>query len=465
MFEGLRRHLDVLNESIRQDREAAKTRQASAQPAFLAAALEVMETPPNPVGRIMLWVIMVFLTIALAWACLGRVDVVSAAGGKVEPRGRVKVIQAADYGVVRAIHVVEGQSVVAGQALVDLDPTATHADAEQARMALLSADIDVARSRALVDAAQGRAARFIAPPGADPASVQTQRSFVEAKVNEHITAVAALRQESAQRRGDYQMVDAELNKIAQQLPLAEEQLTGLEKLGAGGYAPKMRVSEVRERVVGLRQDLAIRRAERDKSAAAVLAVDQQIAKLDAEFAREALDALTEAQANHNLRAEELAKATDKASLTVLTAPEDGVVAQIQVATIGGVVKPADPIMVIVPKGAELLVNARVLNRDAGFVHEGQMVEVKLDAYPFTRYGVVKGVVEQIGHDAVQDEKEGLIFPVRVRLFQPWIYISGRQTMLSPGLSATAEIRTGERRIIEFLLSPLVRRVREAGRER
>jgi hemolysin D len=132
---------------------------------------------------------------------------------------------------------------------------------------------------------------------------------------------------------------------------------------------------------------------------------------------------------------------------------------------GAVVKPADPLLVVVPKSAELVVDAMVLNRDAGFVHPGQKVEVKLEAFPFTRYGVVQGEVEQVSRDAVEDKKEGLVFPAIVRIPNPWLMVGGRKAMLAPGLAATAEIKTGDRRILEYLLSPLSRRLQEAGRER
>lgn len=465
MFEGLKRHFGVLRESIRLDREVAAGRQPIDDPAFLPAALEVLETPPSPVGRMVLWVIMAFLTLALAWAMIGKLDVVASAGGKVTPRGQVKMIQAADGGVVRAIHVVEGQEVKAGQPLIVLDPTLTKADVEQARQALLSAEIDVARARALVAYAQGRPAGFIAPPGADPLTVANQRAFVDAKIAEQASSQANLLQEQAQRRGDLAMVISEADKLTEQLPLAIDQLHGLEALEAQGYAPRLRVSEVRQRVIAIRQDLAIRNAEKIKSQAAIAALDQQRTRLSSEFARESLDALTEAEANRSLRAEELKKATDKASLTVLTAPVDGVIEQVQVHTIGGVVKPADPLMILVPKGAELIVDALVLNRDAGFVHVGQPVEVKLEAYPFTRYGVVPGRVEHISRDAVQNEDLGLVYSAKIRLERSWIVIDGKPAVLEPGLSATAEIKTGRRRIIEYLLSPLTRRVKEAGRER
>ena len=140
------------------------------------------------------------------------------------------------------------------------------------------------------------------------------------------------------------------------------------------------------------------------------------------------------------------------------------VQQLQVHTLGGVVKPADPLMVVVPKGGEMVIEARLLNRDGGFVREGQAVEVKLDAYPFTRYGVLEGRVEHVGRDAVDNEKEGPVFPAIVKLTKPWLQVGSRKAYVAPGLSATAEIKTGRRRIIDYLLSPLSRRVKEAGRE-
>lgn len=465
MLERLKRHASVFADSIQLEREQSKGRVQSAEPDFLPAALEVLEKPPSPLGRVIVWTIMLFIVIAAAWSWFGRIDIVAAAHGKVVPRGQVKVIQAADYGVVRAIHVTDGQQVAAGQPLMDLDPTASGAEVAQARQALLSAEIDAARAQALVRFAQGGPATFIPPAGADAATISTQRGFVEAKSREHATAMAALREEAAQREGDLGMVEAEIIKLSEQLPLATQQLDSLESLARSGYAPKLRVAEVRERVVGIRQDIGIRRQERVKAMAAVEGVHQEMARTHNEFAREALDALTEAEAARALRQEELKKAEEKASLTVLTAPASGVVQQLQINTLGGVVKPADPLMIVVPKGAELIVEAMVLNRDAGFVHEGQRVEVKLEAFPFTRYGIVPGVVEHISRDAVEDKKEGLVFPVRVRLLQPWIMVSDHRRMLTPGLSATAEIKTGDRRIIEYVLSPLARRVKEAGRER
>jgi hemolysin D len=465
MFRGIRKHWEIAREAWRADRISRADKAVQREAAFLPAALEILETPPNPLGRGVLIGLAAFVAIAIVWACVGKVDVVAVAPGKIVPRGQVKVIQAADLGVVRAINVTEGAHVKAGQPLIVLDPTVTGAEVEQARQAELNAEIDMARAKALVSYAQGHGGAFQIPAGTTAADTGSDADLVRAKISEHASATAAARAEAEQRARDHDMVAAEVEKLSQQLPLAERQLASLETLQAKGYAAGMRVDEVRERVVGMRQDLAIRRAEMAKARAATSAARQQVARLNSEFEREALDALTEAKASEALRAEETKKADEKASLTILRAPTDGVVAQLAVHTVGAVVKPADALLVVVPVGSDLMVEARVLNRDAGFVREGQPVQVKLEAFPFTRYGVVHGAIEHISRDAVDDEDRGLVFTTLVRLPKPWLTIADHRSLLAPGLAATAEIRTGERRVIEYLLSPLARRVKEAGRER
>jgi hemolysin D len=462
---SLARHWAVFKESLTAERERSRTARQLEETDFLPAALEVLETPPNPLGRVVLWALLAFVAIAVLWASVGHIDVVAAAQGKVIPRGHVKHIQAADAGVVRAIHVLDGATVKAGQPLISLDPTSSAAEAAQARESQSVAAIDRARAQALVDAADGKTARFAAPAGISPAIRAIQESLVAARVAEHRTAIEALKEERAQRAADFAMVTAEVSKLEQQVPLAETQLESLEALVAPGVVPRLKVAEVKERVVGLRQDIVIRREELAKHRAALAGVGSQIAKLESEFRAKSFDALNEADANHRLRSEEVRKAEDKASLTVLTSPIDGTVAQLAVHTIGAVVKPADALLVVVPHGEELMVEAMVLNKDIGFLREGQSVEVKLEAFPFTRYGIVEGEVERISRDSVENKELGLVFPCMVKLSRSYIDVGAKRVTLVPGFAATAEIKTGRRRIIEYLLSPLSRRMQEAGRER
>lgn len=462
----LSRHYHVLRDSLSAAWENERLKRANDNTAFLPAALEVLETPPNPLGRTVLWVIIAFLTLALLWACFGHIDVVAVAQGRVIPDGRIKTLQASDQGVVRAIHVRDGQRVSEGDPLIELDPTVSVAEVAQARAALLVAEIDRARSQALLDQVGGRGTMLALPEEVDASTRATQEAIVTARIAEHRARRAMLAEERSQRAADRAMVAADIERLEQQLPLAEQQLESFRSLEARGFAPRLRVAEVEERTIGMRQDSVIRRAELGRARAAEIAAIQQLANLDAQFRREALDAFNEADATARLRREELTIAEERNRRTLLTAPATGTVQQLQVHTVGAVVRPADPLLVIVPEGSTLVVEAMVLNRDAGFVREGQDVRVKLEAFPFTRYGVVEGRLAFMSRDAVQQEEGGgLVFPARIELSESSIVADGRETPLTAGLAATAEIKTGRRRIIEFLLSPLQRRAEEAGRER
>lgn len=465
MIAFLRRHYDVLKESLTQAWEAERVKRATDNTEFLPAALEVLETPPNPIGRTILWAIMGFLSAALVWACAGEIDVVAVAQGRVLPEGNIKTIQAPDQGVVRAIHVRDGSRVQEGDPLIEMDPTVSAAEVEQAREALQVAEIDRARAQALLNVANGRSPGLTLPEGVAADVRATQVAIVTARIAEHRAARAQSAQDRAQRAADRAMVEGDIARLEQQLPLAEQQLAAFRGLEARGFAPRLRVAEVEERTIGMRQDLVIRRAELGRARAAEAASAQTLASLDAQFRREALDAFNEADATARLRREELTIAEDRNRRTVLAAPATGVVQQLQVHTIGAVVRPADPLLVIVPDGSALVVDAMVLNRDIGFVREGQEVRVKLEAFPFTRYGVVNGRLALLSRDAVQDENLGLVFPARVELRSFSLNVDGRATPITAGMAVTAEIKTGQRRVIEYLLSPLQRRVEEAGRER
>ena len=162
--------------------------------------------------------------------------------------------------------------------------------------------------------------------------------------------------------------------------------------------------------------------------------------------------------------QEQIKASKRNKLTTLKSPIDGVVQQLSIFTVGGIVQPAEPLMVIVPDG-NIEVEAKVLNKDIGFVHEGQSAEIKLEAFPFTRYGSIPGKIVDLSNDAVQDEKLGPVYTARVSMDRTFMNVDGKQVTLTPGMTATVDIRTGQRRIIEFILSPLLRYQQESLKER
>jgi len=159
------------------------------------------------------------------------------------------------------------------------------------------------------------------------------------------------------------------------------------------------------------------------------------------------------------------KAEARAILQTLTAPVDGIINAINVTTIGEIAQPGEPVITLVPAGAALYVEAYLLNKDVGFVAIGQQVRIKLEALPGLRYGHLDGIVERVSPDAIVDEARGLVYPARIRVVTNNLHVNGQTPILSAGMAATVEIKTGRCRVIAFLLSPVMRSLQEAGRER
>jgi hemolysin D len=315
---------------------------------FLPAALEILESPPSPAGHLTMLVIMMFFSAAVAWSVYARVDVVAVAHGRIVPIGNVKIVQPIDSGIVRAIHVEDGQRVSQGQALIDLDPALNAADA------------------------------------------------------------AGLREQIA--------------RLGETLQIVTQRASATKELVDQDLVPRSDYLELEQQRIALEKELGVHRHE-------------------------------------------LAKSTQRERWQRLTAPVSGVVQQLAVHTVGGVVTPAEALMKIVPEGERLEVDAYVENKDVGFVHAGQPVELKVETFPFTKYGTIDGELVSVSNDAIQDEKLGLVYAARVAMSRSTMNVEGRTVNLTPGMAMTVEIKTGRRRVIEYLLSPMVKRGLESGRER
>lgn len=432
---------------------------------FLPAALEIIETPVSPTGRITAWVLIVGLAATIAWLTFGKVDIVASAPGKLIPVDNVKLIQPADAGVVRRILVHDGQRVRAGQALLQLDPTISTADAAQARKALESSELDAARARAVLAALDGRGLNFVAPPGTPPEIIGTQFALARAELADitSTTQTNAARRDAANAAGREARIQAA--KLTETLPLLDEQISANEQLLAKGYVSKLKVIEMRRQRLSSARDRDAAIETMGRAAAEMAAAEGAIRQGQSEARAKVLGDLAKADSDARLRREELAKATQKSSLQTLVSPVDGTITQLAVHTVGGVVEATKPIMVVVPTGGSLVAEVKIPNRDIGFIRVGQEVAVKVEAFPFTRYGTLKGRVESIGSDAVEDEKLGLLYPARISVdaVQPALRAGGIR--VAAGMQVAADVRTGRRSILSYLLSPIDEVTREAARER
>lgn len=433
---------------------------------FLPAALELQETPVSPAPRVALWLLMAFALIAVLWALIGHMDVVAVAHGKIVPNDRTKVIQPLEAAVVKAIHVIDGQAVKAGEVLVELDATSTAADKARIGNDHLTAHLQAARARALLAAiASGRPAVLGELPEVDRARLAQEQRVLEGQHAEFQARLARIEADIAQREAELRSTQEIVRKLEQTVPIARQRAQDFKDLVDQNFISKHGYLEKEQIRIEQEADLATQRSRLRELTAALEEARSHRKALVAETRRLALETLHEAAQKATSHGQELVKARSRDQFMTLTAPVDGTVQQLAIHTVGGVVTPAQPLMMIVPKDNPIEVEAFVDNKDIGFVNPGQAAVVKVETFPFTRYGIIEATVTSVSSDAVNDEKRGLIFPARVHLARATIPVENKTVNLSPGMAVTVEIKTSKRRVIEYFLSPLLQYKDESLRER
>ncbi len=465
MFEGLKRAASVWRQAKKHEDERPKIKRKRQDYEFLPAVIEVMETPASPAGRAVMLSIGAFLVIAAAWAWFGRIDVVASATGKVIPTDYVKYIQSSEIAVVRNIHVRNGQEVTAGDVLIELDPTDSSADLDRLRQEKMTSALEIARLTALLQPTGDAAKMFIPPDGASKKEVAAQLRRIENEQHEDEARIRYYSEEGFRLKAQHGVAKARIEKLRTTLPYVEQQVEAIRKLTEKGYASRLRLLELQQLQVESEKDIETELAGIHEITSSIKASKQELAREEAEIRSNRLDELAEAERQLKAVTQELLKAERRNSLRKLTAPVDGIVQQLTVHTVGGVVEAAKPLMVIVPKDSGLEVEAKILNRDVGFVQVGQVAEVKLEAFPYTKYGVIEGKVLHISRDAIADEKLGLVYDARIELSASDIQVEDKMVNLTAGMSTTVEVKTGDRRVLEFILTPLLRYKHESLRER
>ncbi|MHB1214461.1 MAG: HlyD family type I secretion periplasmic adaptor subunit [Thiobacillus sp.] len=433
---------------------------------FLPAALALRDTPVHPAPRITLWLIMAFALIAVLWAIFGRIDVVATAVGKIIPNDRTKVIQPMETAVVKAIYVRDGQVVQLGQVLIELDATIATADSDRLRSEALTARLEALRAQALLTAlASGVPPRLQPLVGAHTARLLAEQSQAAGQYQEYQARQLQLQAEIARRRAELQATLEQVSKLEQTAPIARQRAQDYQKLMKENFISQHGYLEREQARIEQDQDLASSRSKVAEIRAALMEAQQQQATLTAETRRQLLDQHNLADQKAASLEQELVKADQRSRLMHMTAPVAGTVQQLAVHTVGGVVTPAQPLMVIVPKDNVLEVEAMLPNKDIGFVNPGQDAEVKVETFPFTKYGTLHGTIIQVSSDAIQDEKRGLIYSTRVKLAKDTLRVENKTVRLTPGMAVTVEVKTGKRRVIEYFLSPLMQVMSESLRER
>ena len=459
LIELMARYRAVFQAAWAARHELAGPKRMADETAFLPAALSLQETPAHPAPRRVAWAVCALFVIALVWSIVGQIDIVAVAQGRIVVSDNTKTLQPLEASVIKRVLVKDGDTVQAGQVLVELDATNASADGASVQEQLNAMVSEERRTTALL-----AALRLDRPPvlkdgnPRDAAQLQAEWQDITAKL-------AKLDAEHVRRQAEFATVRETIAKLEATLPIVRQREADFKALSDQGFmGAHAGQDRMRERIEQER-DLATQKARMTEALAALSESENTRRSYVAETQRSLSDRQAQASSKREQLTQERSKAEQRTRLTQLTAPVSGTVQQVAVHTNGGVVTPAQVLMVIVPKDAHVTAEVVIDNKDIGFVNAGQAAAIKLETFPFTRYGTVEAQVSSVTADAVNDEKRGAIFPATLSLSQNSIAVDGKRIRLSPGMNVTAEIKTGKRRVIEYLLSPVQTAVSQSLGER
>ena len=492
--DNLKRNIDALKSSssyvaryLRPITKKAGFEGADPETEFLPAALEMLETPPSPAGRLVAILLCAFFTIAVAWAYFGTVDIIATATGKVIPTGRSKVIQPLEAGLIKAISVQDGQFVKKGTVLVKIDTTISQAEQTRLHDEMIAAELDAARLKAALKMSAQPLKVFVPPVGATPQQILLEQQQLTDQVQDIRSKLADLDGQIMENEGNLTAVQATIDKLKKDIPLIRKRAEMRTYLSDKGYGSELDTLHTEQDLDEHEEELKVERGRLEQASGGVAALKNQRQQAEANFKQKTLNDLSQAEVKAASLEQQFIQATEKNKQQTLIAPVDGTVQQLAIHTVGGVVTPAEELMKIVPKDSKLEVRAMVSNQDIGFVHVGQEAEVKVDTFDFTKYGFIHGKIKSISQDAITEQlppsssagqnKSGaanetsqppgqeLVYAAQVSLNKPWMMVDGRKVYLEPGMAVTVEIKTGKQRVLQYLLSPLDKYKSDALHER
>jgi hemolysin D len=459
---------------------------------FLAPVLEILETPASPVRMAFLWTICALVVACLGLAYFGRIDIIASAQGKFQPTGRVKVIEPVETGRVVAIHVGNDSAVKAGDALIELDPSAAEADARAARADLAAAEAESVRRREALAAARAQAHQpspaIAWPEDVDSSLRARELRVLAADLGQLAATVASFDAQKTQKIAERDMLTKTIATQKNLVATLQERVDMRTKLVESQSGAKSAVIDATETLQYQQTQLAMQQAQLASASTGLDVITRDSEKAVQSFLSDQAQKLDAAERQAEEDRQHLAKAEALVDNLTLKAPIDGRVQSSIVTNVGQVLTSGQEVMRIVPQDSELEIEAYVLNRDIGFVHVGQEAVVKVESFPFTRYGSVKAHVVRIAKDAIPspdasamegdparasnasgfaggERTQNLVFAVELSPEASTLAIDGAERPLTSGMAATVEIKTGARRLMDYIFSPLVEVASNAMRER
>jgi adhesin transport system membrane fusion protein len=424
---------------------------------------ELLNSHPMPTWRVFAWPVMSMMLLLVTWAFFAELDEVAVSIGEVVPQGKVRVIQHLEGGIVEQLFVTEGDTVKEGDILIQLDQSSTGSNKEELSVRL---DSQLLVRRRLQAEAQGK--KLVFPPdiaAKRPTLAASQRQAFDARARELVSTLNVMKEQVKQRKLEVQELTARQKAAMRNYKLATERLKMSASLLTEGLTAKIEHLELEAEVESLDGEVQSLKPSIPKARAAVAESKERLKEGQIRFQREAQEELGKTEQEIARIREVLKRATEQGSRAEIKSPVAGVVKNLRFNTIGGVIKPGEPILEIVPTGENLVVQSRLNPTDRGYVSEGQKATVKISTYDFARYGGLNGTVIQVAPDTSMDENGQPYFRVVVQTNKNYLGREEGSLPIVPGMQATVDIHTGKKSVIDYLIRPVLKLKHESFRER
>ncbi len=436
---------------------------------FQPDLLAIQESPPARLPRTVGYITMGLFGLLLTWATWGKLDIVASADGRLVPRNYSRVLQPAEAGIVREVLVRDGEEVKAGQVLMRMDATTASAD-----MGTLQADaaLKVLGLRRIDAELSGKA--LLLEPGDPPELASQVLAQYRARRQAYLDALA--QEQATLERSQHDLAGArqQLSKLQATVPMYQQSANSYEKLVKEGFVSELGANDKVREKIEKEQELKSQESSIGALTAAVEQSRKKLAQIKSNYESQLLNERVDLQGQQQRTAGELQKQIYKSALLELKATEDGTVKDMVTYSPGAVVQPGAALLNLIPKNEVLVAEVAIHNEDVGFVAAGQRVKVKLQAYPFQKYGMLEGAVLVVSADSSANDPQKATamgqspqsYKVLVKLTSQELRApSGEVMKLAPGMVVQAEIHQGQRSVLEYLLSPVHKVAQEAARER
>jgi HlyD family secretion protein len=438
---------------------------------FAPAILKAQHQPPSPFPRFVLYTLLALVGVMLVWAAAGRLDIVAVAPGKLVPQSFLKVVQPSEAGIVKEILVKEGDEVKQDQVLMRMDTRLSQADSRALLNEVRLKRLQVRRIDAELNAAVMK--RKADDPPALFSQVEAQHRARRQAYQDALDTERAVLAKAQQDMKSATEIEAKLKRTA---PIYQEQERAWEQLAKEGFAGRLMVLDRQRSRIENEQDLRAQQFNLASLKATITQSEKRLAQITSYYQQQLQNERVEAEAQLHKLEQDWDKQQHRHALLELRAPQAGIVKDLATHTQGTVVAPGIVLLTLVPHNEPLLAEVWVSNVDSGFVEVDQKVKVKLEAYPFHKYGMLDGVVRHVTYDATDkatdasadrkpDTNASLSYRALVALNASQLEAQGLRYKLTPGMQVAAEIHLGSRSVIEYLLSPIRKTAHEAGRER